>query len=57
MGFSVPEKIIKNDDLTQLMETSDEWIQSRSGIKERRWAEKDTTTFHLAHEASLRAWQ
>ncbi len=55
MGFSVPDKIIKNDDLTKLMETSDEWIQSRSGIKERRWAEEETTTFNLAHEASLNA--
>ena len=55
MGFSVPENIIKNNDLVQLMETSDEWIQSRSGIKERRWAEEDTTTFNLAHEASSRA--
>ena len=55
MGFSVPDKIIKNNDLTKLMETSDEWIQSRSGIKERRWAEEETTTFNLAHEASLNA--
>ena len=55
MGFSVPDKIIKNDDLTKLMETSDEWIQSRSGIKERRWAGEETTTFNLAHEASLNA--
>ena len=55
MGFSVPDNIINNYDLAEFMETSDEWIQSRSGIKERRWAEKDTTTFHLAHEASLRA--
>ena len=45
MGFSVPDKIIKNDDLTKLMETSDEWIQSRSGIKERRWAGEEPTTF------------
>ncbi len=55
MGFSVPDKIIKNDALTKLMETSDEWIQSRSGIKERRWAGEETTTFNLAHEASLNA--
>ena len=55
MGFSVPDNIIKNDDLVELMDTSDEWIKSRSGIKERRWADKDTTTFDLAHEASLKA--
>ena len=55
MGFSVPNNIVKNNDLVQLMETSDDWIQSRSGIKERRWADKDTTTFDLAHKASLKA--
>ena len=55
MGFSVPDNIIKNDDLVELMDTSDEWIESRSGIKERRWVDKNTTTFDLAHEASLKA--
>ncbi len=55
MGFHVPEKIIHNDDLAQMMDTSDEWIQTRSGIKERRWAQDDISTFDLALEASLRA--
>ena len=37
MGFYVPDNVVSNDDLTKLMETSDEWIQERTGIKERRW--------------------
>ena len=55
MGFHVPNQIINNDDLAELMETSDEWIQSRSGIKERRWATEDITTFDLALKASSNA--
>ena len=55
MGFHVPDQIIKNDDLAELMKTSDEWIQSRSGIKERRWATEDITTFDLALKASSNA--
>jgi 3-oxoacyl-[acyl-carrier-protein] synthase-3 len=38
-GFHVPARVITNEDLTQWMDTSDEWITERSGIKERRWAE------------------
>ena len=37
MGHFVPDNIVKNDDLAQLMETNDEWITERTGIKERRW--------------------
>lgn len=36
-GFWVPEQVVTNDDLTKLMDTSDEWIVERSGIRERRW--------------------
>lgn len=53
IGFYVPEKVVKNEDLNEIMETSDEWIQERTGIKERRYAERfkeNTTT--LAVEAS-----
>jgi len=55
MGFHVPENIITNENLSQTIETSDEWIQTRSGIKERRWATEDISTFDLAHQASLNA--
>ncbi len=38
-GFNVPSRTITNQDLTQWMDTSDEWITERSGIRERRWVE------------------
>lgn len=46
LGHYVPKNIVTNDDLSQIMETSDEWIQERTGIKERRHviAGEDTTT-------------
>ena len=37
-GSAVPEQIVTNEDLSKIVETSDEWISSRSGIKERRVA-------------------
>jgi len=37
-GFYVPERVVTNHELTEYMDTSDEWIQQRSGIVERRWA-------------------
>jgi len=36
-GFWVPERVVTNDDLTEMMDTTDEWIVERSGIRERRW--------------------
>jgi len=41
IGSAQPEKIVTNDDLSKIMDTSDEWIQARVGIVERRFAEKD----------------
>ncbi len=49
----VPPKIWKNDDLTQFMDTSDEWIRQRTGIEQRHWVEGKTSTSDLAYEASL----
>ncbi|QCK14893.1 3-oxoacyl-ACP synthase III family protein [Mangrovivirga cuniculi] len=45
VGHYVPEKVVTNDDLAKLMDTSDEWIRERTGIRERRYynPEKDTT--------------
>ena len=40
IGSYVPSKVVTNDDLSKVMDTSDEWIQERTGIKERRYAEK-----------------
>ena len=47
LGFYVPENVVTNDDLSKIIETNDEWIQERTGIKERRHVEKgdgNTTT-------------
>jgi 3-oxoacyl-[acyl-carrier-protein] synthase-3 len=41
VGHYVPTKVVTNDDLAKLMPTSDEWIQQRTGIKERRFIERD----------------
>src|SRR5699024_6576854 len=40
LGFYVPENVVTNDDLSKMMDTSDEWIQERTGIKERRHIKK-----------------
>ena len=55
VGMCVPDRVITNNDLTQWMETSDEWITQRSGIKERRWVDANTTTSDLGLKASLQA--
>ena len=46
LGYYVPENVVTNDDLSKIMDTSDEWIQERTGIKERRHIVRgeDTTT-------------
>lgn len=46
LGYYVPENIVTNDDLSKIMDTNDEWIQERTGIKERRHIIRgeDTTT-------------
>ena len=46
LGFYVPDHVVTNDDLSKLMDTSDEWIQERTGIRERRHVvgDSDTTT-------------
>ncbi len=53
IGMYVPENVVTNQDLTRLMETSDEWIQERTGIQERRYADrKNETTTTMAVEAA-----
>ena len=56
LGYYVPDNIITNNDLTQWMETSDEWIRERTGIRERRYFEygKDTN-YSMAAAASRQA--
>ena len=54
-GSYVPEKVLTNADLEKLVETSDEWITSRTGIKERRIAAEGENTSDLAAKAALAA--
>src|SRR5438045_6423821 len=54
-GFHVPARLVTNDDLAQLMDTSDEWIMQRSGIKTRYWVEPGATGCGFAREASKKA--
>ncbi|MCA6085534.1 beta-ketoacyl-ACP synthase III [Candidatus Endomicrobiellum agilis] len=54
-GSYFPEKILTNADLEKMIETSDEWIRTRTGIKERRVSEKDEPTSELAYRASIEA--
>ncbi|MCR1898145.1 ketoacyl-ACP synthase III [Irregularibacter muris] len=54
-GHYVPEKILTNKELEQLVDTSDEWITTRTGIRERRIAGKGEATSHLAIQAANRA--
>jgi 3-oxoacyl-(acyl-carrier-protein) synthase III len=54
-GKYVPERILTNQDLEQMVETNDEWIVTRTGIRERRLASSAEATSDLALEASKRA--
>jgi len=55
VGYSVPDTVITNDDLTKLYDTSDEWIYSRTGIKERRIVSGNETAVDLGFKASQKA--
>ena len=55
VGSYVPEKIVTNEDLSKIVETSDEWVRSRTGIAERRVADDKTATSDLAIQAAERA--
>ena len=55
IGYYVPELVLSNFDLEKIVDTSDEWIVTRSGIRERRIAADDQASSDLAIEASKRA--
>jgi len=57
VGSYVPAKVLTNAELEKMVETSDEWITTRTGIKERRIAAKDEYTSDLAARAAMRAIQ
>lgn len=57
LGHYVPDNVVTNNDLTEFMDTSDEWIQERTGIKERRWIDPSTgeSTSTLGFKAAKKA--
>lgn len=54
-GAYLPEKVLTNHDIAKIIDTTDEWITSRTGIKERRITDEHTATSDLALEAAKRA--
>lgn len=55
LGMYVPSKVVTNADLEKVVDTTDEWIQTRTGIRERRVAPPGTTTSDLAYHAAVEA--
>lgn len=55
-GSCLPQTVVTNDDLSKIMDTSDEWISSRTGIRERHLAKEETTT-SMSVEAARRAME
>ncbi|HTX47752.1 MAG TPA: beta-ketoacyl-ACP synthase III [Caulobacteraceae bacterium] len=55
VGDYLPARIVSNDDLAKIVETSDEWIRERTGIRERRQAAEGETTSDLANHAAAKA--
>lgn len=55
VGYNVPETVITNEDLTKLYDTSDEWISTRTGIKERRVVSGEENAIDLGYKASVNA--
>ena len=56
-GSYLPEKVLTNDDLSKLVDTSDEWIASRTGIRQRHIAAEGETTSDLSYQAAVRAME
>jgi 3-oxoacyl-[acyl-carrier-protein] synthase-3 len=54
-GFEVPRTVVTNDDLAPIVDTSDEWVVKRTGIRERRYVDDDRGSVPLAENASRRA--
>ena len=57
VGKSLPSRCVPNSHFESYLETSDEWIQNRTGIKERRWVEPGTSASQLAEPAARQALQ
>ena len=54
-GISVPEPVLTNDDIAKMVDTNDEWIRDRTGIRERRIAREDEFPSTLGINAALKA--
>jgi 3-oxoacyl-[acyl-carrier-protein] synthase-3 len=54
-GFAVPDRVVTNDELSRLMDTTDEWIRTRTGIQQRHWVNEGETGVDLAQRATQRA--
>jgi 3-oxoacyl-[acyl-carrier-protein] synthase III len=57
LACHVPERVVTNDDLAELVDTSDEWIRTRTGILERRYASDDEALSDIALPAAKVAWE
>jgi 3-oxoacyl-[acyl-carrier-protein] synthase-3 len=57
VGVSLPERVLTNGEISQMLDTSDEWIRTRTGIRERRIARPDQAPSDLAVEAGAQALQ
>ena len=54
-GFYAPSRVVTNADLEKMVDTSDEWITTRTGIKERRFAADGETTSSMSARAATKA--
>jgi 3-oxoacyl-[acyl-carrier-protein] synthase-3 len=54
-GASLPSRVVRNEELAAILDTSDEWIRKRTGIGSRRWADEGVATSDLAVDAGARA--
>jgi 3-oxoacyl-[acyl-carrier-protein] synthase III len=54
-GLAVPDRVVTNEELSDMMDTTDEWIRTRTGIQERRWVRDGETGVEMGLKASQRA--
>src|SRR5919112_3510222 len=54
-GLAVPDRVVSNDELSSIMDTTDDWIRTRTGIQERRWVREGETGVEMALKAANQA--